>query len=92
MSRRIVCAAIQYGEHLLVGVRHFDKVMHKQLDKILLDPTEKVGVRDQVQGFIDNFGNFLDREEALKLVLSNGQHFDPKRNGSTTELFSEGLY
>jgi len=44
------------------------------------------------QGFINQFGDFLTREEALTIVQENGQRFNAERNGSTTELFSEGLY
>jgi hypothetical protein len=45
------------------------------------------------QGFIDQFGRFYNRKEAMKAVLENGQPFSLKRNGgSGEELFSEGLY
>jgi len=45
------------------------------------------------QGFIDQFGNFYNRNEALKTIHCNNlQIINYDRNGSTVELYSEGLY
>lgn len=44
------------------------------------------------QGFIDQFGDFYNREEAMDIIKLSGQWFDAARNGGNTELFSEGLY
>lgn len=90
---RIICAAniIEYEgkEILLIGARHFDAQMRLQLLNMgLKSPEYKRGE----SGFIDQFGYFHNRKEALKIVLENGQPFNPKRNGSEEELFSEGLY
>ena len=87
----IVCAAIRIGDwsYLLCGARHWDSVMHKQADKMGL--SRKLITEEQ--GFIDQFGEFLSRKEAMKIVKENGQPFNIERNGgSDDELYSEGLY
>ena len=45
------------------------------------------------QGFIDQFGVFYNREEAMVIALAAGQDIDYKRNGGDSLiLYSEGLY
>lgn len=86
----IVCAAnkcpVAGGFVLLCGARHWDTIMGGQ--------AKAIGIRGglEEQGFINQFGEFRDRKEALAIVKANGQPFDPERNGSDDELFSEGLY
>ena len=86
---RIVCAACKNALGLtLVGARHWDMLMNKQ--------ARAMGIRapnfmDQV--FIDQFGKFYNRKDAMKIVKESGQPFDEKRNGGNGEdLYSEGLY
>lgn len=46
------------------------------------------------QGFIDQWGQFMDRKEALKVAMSSGQPFNVERNGCGNppdELYSEGI-
>lgn len=81
----IVCAANLLEDGTIVpGVRHYDPIMNKLIDKL--------GSEVVAQGFIDNFGMFWPRDQALEIAIENGQSLDMKRNGSTKELFSEGLY
>lgn len=70
------------------------KVIAYQADLDRLEQAKVAGTNLTVseQGFINQFGEFRTREEALKIALENGQPFDAKRNGSTNQLFSEGLY
>ena len=82
----IVCAANYKDGIIFCGARHCDKVMRYQA------AAANTTLRNCRQGFINQFGEFRTREEALAIVLYNKQPFDAKRNGSTTELFSEGLY
>lgn len=85
----VVCAAIRFGELIIAGARHYDSVMRLQVAHI--DPS-KTKRSEAEQGFINQFGEFLTREEAMLVVKESGQPFDAKRNGSGSELFSEGLY
>lgn len=95
---RIVCAAIKLktGE-VLVGIRHFDAFMLRQINERKLDK------RDAVQGFVDQYGSFFTRTEAWKIADAQGQimrptgweEFSTPRTaniGDAGLLFSENLY
>jgi len=83
----VVCAAIRIDNLIIAGARHFDKVMRSQLNHM-----DGVNASCGEQGFIDQFGDFLTREEAMEIVKKNGQPFNIERNRGDTYLFSEGLY
>lgn len=90
----IVCAAckviIKDKEHLILGARHYDNLMRATIDSLDTDTLQPI-IRKE-QGFIDQFGDFYNRKEALEIVKKNGQPFNQERNVSETKLFSEGLY
>ena len=98
IKRFIVCAANRYGDTVVIGVRHFCPLMRQNLDGVgsnleLRILNQGSGLNPVTcQGFIDQFGHWLSREEALHIAEANGQYINYERNGSTTELFSEGLY
>ena len=87
MSTRIVCAAIKLRNGFVVtGVRHFCPLMRAQLKRI------KLSIRNSEQGFVDQFGNFLTREEAYPIAKRQKQfkgHHGGKIDGW---LCSEDLY
>lgn len=87
----VVCAANRLEDGtILCGARHWDEVMRKQADKMGL--SEEKPIRCE-QGFINQFGEFLTRREAMVVVKESGQRFDIARNGGQDyELYSEGLY
>jgi len=88
----VVCAANRFNDVILCGARHFDSVMRNQIQH--MDEEFKPLRKNErwEQEFINQFGEFLTREEALQVVKESGQPFNADRNGSDTELFSEGLY
>lgn len=90
VDRRIVCAAIRHsGTGLVVcGARHFDDVMRGQLMAL-----DGLGMTDEwdEQGFIDQRGNFLTREEAFAVASAAGQIMR-RCGGDDGRLFSENLY
>lgn len=89
--RVIVAAACKYGDVIITGARHYDKVMHGQLRAFSEDHELRLMKRgDVVQGFIDNQGTFLNREEALLVAQAAGQI--RYKHGPAHELFSEDLY
>lgn len=95
-GRFVVCAANRYGDLIIAGARHFDHVMHSQLKYIREDRLFAFEVEDSVEeGFIDQFGVFMDRSEAYWIALAGGQ-INKRRlktgNLGSTELFSEDLY
>ena len=86
----IVCAACRHEDVIFAGPRHYDAVMHSQIKKAGLTCIQSCLVE---QGFINQFGEFLTRVEAMEVVKKSGQPFDIKRNGGYNDrLFSEGLY
>ena len=90
-TRKIVCAACKKGDLILASARHWDDVMRKQAQSIGLG---KGGMANFSQGFIDQYGIYLSRQDAMKVALSAGQDIDIERGcgGSSTTLYSEGLY
>lgn len=89
-QRRIVCAANRYGEHFMfIGVRHFCPIMRKNMGKANLPwLREKFG---EEQGFIDQYGVFMSREEAYEVAKAAGQIIY-RCGGDEGKLFSENLY
>lgn len=83
----VVCAAIRTETGLVItGARHCDEIMREQAQ------AAGVSLRSPEQGFINQFGEYLTREEAMQAVKDNGQPFDIERNRGDIYLFSEGLY
>lgn len=84
----IVCAANRNSDGVIIcGARHWDMIMRTQAKFIRFAATDHWD-----QGFVNQFGEFRSRKEAFAIVSANGQPFDQSRNGSTDELYSEGLY
>ena len=91
-QKHIVCAANRFGETIIVGARHWDHRMRQQAEMMGgIKFLRSIGQEEQ--GFIDQFGDWHTREDAMRIVHRNGQRFDEERNGgSCSALFSEGLY
>lgn len=85
----VVCAACRKDDVIVAGARHYDKVMRSQL-KAMNEPTPV----EWEEGFIDQFGDFLTREEAMEIAQAAGQKVDVERGcgGQQNTLYSEGLY
>ncbi len=91
---KIICAALRSRESgiLLLGPRHFDATMANTID--LLDTSGAVPSsvwKTAEQGFIDQYGVFYDRTQALKVALE-GYLISPENAIGKTELYSEDLY
>lgn len=69
-DRRVVCAAIRSRKSgkVICGARHYDPIMRSQLE--VYDAVAPINKAEIDQGFIDNFGNFLTREDALIVALA----------------------
>jgi len=83
---RVVCAANRRQEDgwIICGARHWDKVMRSQITD-----TDKSGSWEQ--GFIDQFGDFLTREEAWVVAAAQNQ-IRRRCGGDGVRLYSENLY
>jgi hypothetical protein len=80
-QRRVVCAANRLVEmwmgltpgratYIVCGPRHFDPTMRAQ---IALRPEGKDVWARSEQGFIDQWGTFMTREEAMQVAKAAGQ-------------------
>jgi len=92
--RTVVCAANRFpglvkGPIVVCGARHFDGVMHPVIAALGLQ--HQAG--DAEQGFIDQYGVFMSREEAVAVARAAGQ-LNTRRPKTHPEeqLFSEDLY
>jgi hypothetical protein len=88
-ERFVVCAANKYGDLIFIGVRHFCPVMCFNMQHYDIPALRKV--RGEVQGFIDQYGVFMDRTEAAKVAAAAGQ-LDRYGDVKPELLFSEDLY
>lgn len=89
VQRRVVCAANRYDDVIVTGARHFDSVMHKQLAAL----GKRYRTQKAEQGFIDQFGVFMDRKEALAVAVFAGQVNTVRPKSAPAHLlFSEDLY
>ena len=85
--RRVVCAAMLKDCRIITGARHFDKVMRSQMEA-----TEGVNWwKSCKQGFIDQFGDFMTREEAWTAAVDQEQ-IHRRCGGDDPCLYSENLY
>jgi hypothetical protein len=95
MSRRVVCAAIRAADgSLLLGIRHYSADMHEQIEA--RRDGEKFKHRlDEDQGFVDQHGVYMSREEAYSVAKVSGQLWKDELCGqgiAGRKLYSEGLY
>lgn len=88
VQRRVVCAANKHRTFgvLILGARHFDQLMHSQI--------EMLGYRRHPfdQGFIDQWGVFMDRKEAYQVAKNANQILQKTGNLNDETLYSEDLY
>jgi len=88
IANRVVCSAIKSDKGtLILGLRHFDPFMRQQ---IKLSPEQNWKTAEQ--GFVDNKGQFLTREQAFVLAEQNGQIVRDCGTFHLKQLFSENLY
>lgn len=83
--RRIVCAANRHRQdgRIICGARHWDKVMRSHVTD--------GGFGNWDQGFIDQFGDWLCREDAW-IVAMNQDQVRRRVGGDKGHLYSENLY
>jgi hypothetical protein len=87
-EQHVVCAAIRNKSgRIICGARHYDGVMHSQILASNDDWTKS----DVEQGFIDQRGRFLTRQEAFAIATATGQ-IKYRVGGDKGKLFSENLY
>lgn len=100
IPRYVVCAANRYGEIIIAGARHHDNIMRNTIAAIGDGDWKKgyhilAGVDlnspSEEQGFIDQFGVFMSREEAAHIIEINKQSV-AEPDDIDGFLISENLY
>jgi len=91
-SRVVVCAATQliFSDNtslIVASPRHWDKTAHSIVDRLKDTPT----IDDETQGFIDQYGVFMTRQEAHVIATRKNQ-IVRRCGGDDHKLFSENLY
>ena len=85
----VVCAANRTKTGKIVcGARHYDSIMRNQVFVNGKRPPEWLGAE---QGFIDQFGVYMNRQEAYKVAEAASQ-IKYGREHSKGTLYSEDLY
>lgn len=93
-KRRVVCAANQYKTQdgrvkVFIGVRHYCPVMCQNIEfwkPYIIRSSE-------IQGFVDQYGAFMDRFEVLTVATKAGQlNIARPKTSPEDRLFSEDLY
>ena len=88
--RRVVCAAIRAEDgDIIVGVRHYSKDMHAQINS-RFDGGKFCNRGGEDQGFVDQWGVYMTRTEAWEVAKRQNQII--RDIGVDTELYSEHLY
>ena len=101
IQRVVVCAANRYKDTtgywnhvpiIVLGARHFDNRMQEQIRALSLAGYILSPARWE-QGFVDQYGVFMNRHEALEVATKAGQ-INTRRTKTTPydRLFSEDLY
>lgn len=103
--RRVVCAANVYyhsgfesGRLMVIGVRHSDPIMNNFIRMYIKDTPAEAFWREarlkgeHEQGFIDQWGTFMSRKEALITAMVANQIIYWDRAHCDDELYSEMLY
>jgi len=100
-NSRIVCAAILMDDgSVITGVRHASPLMRLTMEKIYGKNYHK---KVEKQGFVDQYENFISREESWSIAKKQKQIIRPTGFESVLEnqpedledrgmLFSENLY
>lgn len=84
-QRKVVCAAVRHKEIkevVICSARHFDALMRS-----IINLTEWTHHDFREQGFVDQWGIYMSREEARAVAIEYGVEPDLKNT-----LFSEDLY
>jgi hypothetical protein len=85
IERRVIAAACKYEKFMVVGARHFSPAMHSQLCAMV----ESISNGPHTQGFIDQWDNFMTREDAVVVGKASGQL---PRDYSGEIVFSEDFW
>lgn len=88
--QRVVCAAARIDvDKIICSPRHYDSTFHAIVD--MLPEENRAEWYHGEEGFVNQFGKFLDRHEAYKIAKAANQIIF-RCGGDEGKLFSENLY
>ena len=90
-ERKVVSSACIAGGYLILGVRHWDSIMHSTADALGLSSKSKNHDPATDQGFVDNYGLYMGRKEAMLVAKAAGQILDESELRGDL-LFSEDVW
>jgi hypothetical protein len=91
--QRVVCAAITYNGIIVLGARHGCRLMRETLKLIFGEKAQRESFfANATQGFVDQYNNFLTREEAYDIAEKQSQIIRECGNPDQRILYSEHLY
>jgi len=73
VQRVVSMAACIVDGHLIVGNRHFCPIMRMTIENLGIDPFDNQHDMDTDQGFVDQWGVYMSREEAWVVAKAAGQ-------------------
>lgn len=86
--RRVVSAALLYeGKGIICSPRHFDELCHQQLSRV-----DYFDGQTPIQGFVDQYGEFMTRQEAWVVAIEANQIIRICGGNEEGVLYSENLY
>ena len=88
-NQRVVCAANRFPcGTIVLGARHYDMLMHKTIEAL------GIGRAIAEQGFVDQWGDYLTRQQAWRVAQVAGQIRKtlPSNDSKGGTLYSENLY
>lgn len=88
--RYVVCAALSLDLDVILGPRHFDSTMRLAIDLLDLLGYDRDWSKAE-QGFVDQHGVFMTRQEAYQVAVEAKQIRRPE-GGPVGVLYSEHLY
>lgn len=86
-QRRVVCAALRKFDIIVIGARHYDPLMRAHIAHL---GSETWSTAEQ--GFIDQHGKYMSREEAFEVATAAGQILEKTGYVNKPVLYSEDLY
>ena len=90
--RRVVSAAARNSRgQIIASPRHCDLIFHQTVVLIKDEKEQNEWTYHSEQGFIDQWGVFMTREEAWEVALAANQVYK-RVGGDNGKLYSENLY
>lgn len=97
MEEMIVCSTVKGKvnniEYIVLGSRHYDKAMHRQIESLVQAHSLIGGKFKEIeQGFYTNKERFVNRKEAMEIAIARKQIKRLVVSQHVTDLAEQDLY